>query len=102
MLRGGGGSLLVPVSQCAVVAAAGVLGGGGGGGDGDSYCDSEASLDDGSCYDNLEEPLGSPPPDVGVVNSVHQSLDLRHAHHEASNAHHEASNAHLKYTAQIL
>jgi hypothetical protein len=55
----------------------GVLGGGGG--DADSYCDSEASLDDGSCYDNLEEPLGSPPPDVGVV---HQSLDLRHAHHE--------------------
>jgi hypothetical protein len=52
---------------------AGVLGGGG---DGDSYCDSEASLD-GSCYDQLEDPL-SPPPDVP------QTLDLRHAHHEAS------------------
>ena len=38
------------------------------GGDGDSYCDSEASLDD-SCYDNLEDPV-SPPPDL--------SLDLRH------------------------
>ncbi len=50
----------------------------GGGGDGDSYCDSEASLD-GSCYDQLEDPL-SPPPDVP------QTLDLRHAHHEASSA----------------
>jgi hypothetical protein len=54
-----------------------VAGGLGGGGDADSYCDSEASLD-GSCYDQLEEPL-SPPPDV-----VGQSLDLRHTHHEAS------------------
>ena len=26
-----------------------------GGGDNDSYCDSEASLDDGSCFDNLED-----------------------------------------------
>ena len=51
-------------------------GGLGGGGDGDSYCDSEASLD-GSCYDQLEDPL-SPPPDVP------QTLDLRHAHHEVS------------------
>jgi hypothetical protein len=57
------------------VLRAGVLGGGG---DGDSYCDSEASLD-GSCYDQLEDPL-SPPPDVP------QTLDLRHAHHEASSA----------------
>ena len=42
-------------------------------GDGDSYCDSEASIDDGSCYDNLED-VASPPPDLG------QSLDLRHPH----------------------
>ena len=45
----------------------------GGGGDGDSYCDSEASLDDGSCYDNLED-VASPHPDLG------HSLDLRHHH----------------------
>ena len=44
-----------------------------GGGDNDSYCDSEASLDDGSCYDNLEDVASPPPPDLG-----HQSLDLRH------------------------
>ena len=44
-----------------------------GGGDGDSYCDSEASLDDGSCYDNLEDVASPPPSDLG-----HQTLDLRH------------------------
>ena len=44
-----------------------------GGGDNDSYCDSEASLDDGSCYDNLEDVASPAPPDLG-----HQSLDLRH------------------------
>ena len=43
------------------------------GGDNDSYCDSEASLDDGSCYDNLEDVASPAPPDLG-----HQSLDLRH------------------------
>ena len=45
------------------------------GGDGDSYCDSEASLDDGSCYDNLED-VSSPHPDLG------HSVDLRHPHQE--------------------
>ena len=44
-----------------------------GGGDNDSYCDSEASLDDGSCYDNLEDAASPPPADLG-----HQTLDLRH------------------------
>ncbi|XP_023340627.1 uncharacterized protein LOC111710741, partial [Eurytemora carolleeae] len=44
-------------------------------GDGDSYCDSEASLDE-SCYDNLEEPL-SPPQDL------QPPLDIRH--HEEEN-----------------
>ena len=46
-----------------------------GGGDNDSYCDSEASLDDGSCYDNLEDVASPPPPDL---QHSHQSLDLRH------------------------
>ena len=45
----------------------------GGGGDNDSYCDSEASLDDGSCYDNLEDVASPPPSDLN-----HQTLDLRH------------------------
>ena len=44
-----------------------------GGGDNDSYCDSEASLDDGSCYDNLEDAASPPPSDLN-----HPTLDLRH------------------------
>ena len=44
-----------------------------GGGDNDSYCDSEASMDDGSCYDNLEDVASPPPSDLS-----HQTLDLRH------------------------
>ena len=43
------------------------------GGDNDSYCDSEASMDDGSCYDNLEDVASPPPSDL-----AHQTLDLRH------------------------
>ena len=42
-------------------------------GDNDSYCDSEASIDDGSCYDNLEDVASPPPSDLS-----HQTLDLRH------------------------
>ena len=42
-------------------------------GDNDSYCDSEASMDDGSCYDNLEDVASPPPSDIS-----HQTLDLRH------------------------
>ena len=42
-------------------------------GDNDSYCDSEASMDDGSCYDNLEDVASPPPSDLS-----HQTLDLRH------------------------
>ena len=44
-----------------------------GAGDNDSYCDSEASMDDGSCYDNLEDVASPPPSDLS-----HQTLDLRH------------------------
>lgn len=53
-----------------------------GAGDGDSYCDSEASLDDGSCYDQLEEPSSPAVPDS--LGAVH-SLDLRnpHTHHDS-------------------
>ena len=42
-------------------------------GDNDSYCDSEASMDDGSCYDNLEDVASPPPSELS-----HQTLDLRH------------------------
>ena len=62
------------------------------GGDNDSYCDSEASMDDGSCYDNLEDVASPPPSDL-----AHQTLDLRHQDNVALRVSPVLSSVKLKF-----